>query len=465
MKTELNRRQFLGAALAAGASGLAFDLSGAPAILSCRSPNGKLRLACVGVSGRAGQCMKAFGKIPEVEMAALCDVDAEKLAAASKLFPGAKLYSDWREMLVAEKDLDSICVGTPDHNHTVISAAAMRRGLNVYCEKPLCKKLDECRLLERLAAESGKVTQLGTQGAASLADRQFVEYLKTGAVGAVKRVVLFSNRTGASRKPRVVPTPCAVPSSLNWQVWLGPAAERPYAPGYHPALWRVFRDFGSGWVGDLCIHAICAPWIGLDLSATAPLRVRAETDEATRRSDVNKIFWPRYSHIRWDFPGIAASGGVPFPVEWFSGISAEATTTANFLPPPEYDAVFARSPLKKRELEGMVVEGEKGYILSSMSDMTCAVLKDGSVLPPPKLPAAPSHYQDFVTRCREGGKARCDFGWATKMMETTIIGGVAEQLPDRTHVWHAQEGRFDDADATALLKSGYRAGWQVEGLA
>ena len=409
--------------------------------------------------------MGAFSCCSDAEIVALCDVDSTRLAAAAKKHPQARLYADWRELFAAEKDLDSVNVSTPDHTHTIITANALRRKLHVYCEKPLCKRLDECRLLARLAKESGLVTQLGTQGAASLADRQFVAYLRAGTIGAVKRVSLYSNRMGGSRKPRVAKPEAPVPDFLNWETWLGPAASRPYAPGYHPALWRVWRDFGSGWVGDLCIHAICAPWIGLGLSATAPLRVRAETDAATAASDVRRQFWPRYSHIRWDFPGIPASGGEPFPIEWFSGISSEPTTTAEFLPPPEYDAIFAKSPLKKRELEGMVVEGEKGWILSSMSDATTAVLKDGTVVPPPKLESAPTHHAEFVKRCREGGRARCDFGWATKMMETTIIGGVAEQLPNRTHVWHAAEGRFDEADSTALLRSSYRDGWKLEGLA
>ena len=459
---KLKRRDFIGLALSSGV------VAGFPAIVSARSPNSRLVHACIGTHGMAGADMRTFASFNDVaEIGAICDVDAQFLEEAKTLLPNARVYRDWRELLEKEGDrIDSVNVSTPDHTHTIIAANALMRGKHVYCQKPLCKKLDECRLLRRLAAEKGVVTQLGTQFAAWLGDRQIVEFLKTGVIGPVTRVCLFSTRNGVSRSERVLRPAAPVPAKLDWDGWIGPAPMRDYATGYHPMLWRMWRDFGSGWIGDLCIHVISAPWIGLELGQTAPLAVQAAVNPEFHSDPVYRQAWPRYSHITWEFPGIAASGGKPFIMDWCSGIAEDKTVTPEFLPPAAYEALFAKTPLKTRPPEGRVIEGEKGWILAPHGDSAAMVLlRDGTVVRPPKLGKVPTHHREFIEKCRDGGKTRSDFAWSTWMMESVVMGGVCEQLPDRRFTWNAAKACFDNApDANAFLKSGYRAGWELPGL-
>lgn len=456
----MKRRAFIKNSLATAA------VLGFPSILSARSPNEALCHACIGVGGMGGADRSAFKVAPGARIVALCDVDRNRLAEAAKAHPGARVYQNWRELLAAEGDrIDSVNVSTPDHTHTIIAANAMRLGKHVYCQKPLCKRLDECRLLRRIAAEKKVVTQLGTQFAATKSDRQIVALLQSGTIGPVTRVCLYSTRSGLSRKKRFLQAEQPVPAHLDWETWVGPAPMRPYAPGYHPTLWRVWRDFGSGWIGDLCIHVISAPWIGMGLDKTAPLSVRADDEPAFYVDPIYRQCWPRYSHIRWQFPGVAASGGKPFVMDWYSGVREDPTTPADFLPPKAYDALFAQTPLKTRADEGRVIEGEKGWILAPHAGAApVALLRNGTVVPAPDPGNAPNHHAEFVAKCREGGTPRSSFAWSTYMMESVVMGGVAEQLPGKTYAWSAAESRFDDPAATALLKSRYRDGWTLEGL-
>ena len=469
-KKTISRRSFLAGSLAASCWGLG-GCCGFPGILSCKSPNSKLCHACIGTANMAGWDLEQFLNNPTVQVTALCDVDRTFLAAAAKKVPGARLYTDWREMLAKEGDaLDSVNVSTPDHTHTVITSGALRAGKHVYCQKPLCKRLDECRYLRDLAVSSGKVTQLGTQLAAGITDRTCIKVLEDGVLGPIRRVMLFSTRNGKVRIPRVQPVTVPTPETLNWDVWIGPQAMRPFSTSYHPQGWRLFHDFGTGWIGDLCIHIINAPWMGLGLGKTAPVAVRAEVDAAALDPST-KGMWPLYSHITWEMPGVKASGMKPFALEWYSGLSLDPKTPANFLPPQVCHEVAKHSLSGKLPLEGRVVEGEAGWMLvphggdGEKQGAPTLVMKDGKPAPAlPKIEAAPSHFDEFVLRCREGGKARSDFSTVESLMEAVLMGSIAEQLPNHRHVWNAATRTFDTPEATALTKSAYRAGWEIAGL-
>lgn len=466
MSARLSRRSFLRGA-AASSLWAAGGCAGFPSLLSSRSPNALLTHACIGTANMAGYDLDQFLKNPQVRITALCDVDADFLAAAKKKVPDARVYRDWRELLAAEGDrLDSVNVSTPDHGHTVQISGALKAGKHVYAQKPLCKYFDECAYLRDLAAKSGKVTQLGTQMAANACDRATVEALRQGLIGPVRRVMLFSTRTGASRVARKQPVPCVVPPTLDWERWIGPAPMRPYAPGYHPLLWRMYTDFGSGWIGDLCIHVISAPWQGLGIGDAAPLAVRADVDAAALTDPSCKGCWPRYSHITWEMPGVPGSGMKPFQMEWFSGFSEDAATPAAFLPPTVCHEVCRQAGIGKLPLEGRVIEGEKGYLLVPHgwdAQTLRIVMKDGSTPPPlPQVGDAPSHFDEYVARCFDGKTARSDFAWTTRMMDAVLMGGIAERLPGRRHVWNPSTRTFDSAEANRLSVSAYRDGWTLK---
>src|SRR5437867_5602150 len=190
-------------------------------------PSEKLNIAGVGVGGMGSGDIRS---VASENMVALCDVDEQALARNAKDFPKAKLYADFRKMLETQKDIDAVVVATPDHNHAVVSIMAMKMGKHVHCQKPLTHSVFESRLMGNVARESKVATQMGNQGQAGQSARLIAETIGAGAIGAVREVHAGSNRfppispRGIRRPPETPP----VPSHLNWDLWLGPAPERPY---------------------------------------------------------------------------------------------------------------------------------------------------------------------------------------------------------------------------------------------
>lgn len=425
----MNRREFLKGSAIASVWTLG-GCAGFPAITSVKSPNSLLRHAAFGTANMAGCDIREFATHPGVEMAAFCDVDSAYLAAIGQKFPKARLYRDWRELFEKEGDsIDSVNVSVPDHNHVPMALEAMRCGKHLYLQKPLCKTLEESAQLRRAAATSGVVTQMGNQLFANDADRETVAILRSGLLGPVERAVLFSSRGGKSRKPRYLPASAPVPKTLDWKLWLGDAAFRPYAPEvYHPLLWRVWRDLGSGWIGDLGAHVFSSLWLGMDLGRTASTKVRAESQTDCTPGLESKV-WPTSSHIVWDFPGVPASDGRPFAVEWFDGIDqpGEKLAPEKFRVPAEIDALFAKTPDKKRPFEGKAIRCKEGWILQPHSGDSHAwvVRDDGRPFAAPRLAPVPSHWHEFLDRAIGGGRAASDFAWTTWMTDELIRGGQA----------------------------------------
>ena len=241
---------------------------------------------------------------------------------------------------------------------------------------------------------------------------------------------------------------------------------RPYSPAYHPLLWRIYTDFGSGWVGDLCIHLASCIWLGLDIGNAMPIAVRAEVNAEALTNPAYRGCWPRYSHITYEMPGIAASGGKPFNIEWFSGFSDPPSSPPEFLPPEFCRDIYRRCGIEKMPYEGRVIEGELGYLLVphgfDLNLRPLVVMKNGKAAPPlPKVGFAPTHFDEFAERCLDGGRARSDFAWTTYMTDVILLGGVAERIPNRRHVWNNAMKAFDTPEATAILKSNYRGGWKM----
>ena len=467
MTTDMNRRQFLGLASTAGALGLS-GCAGFPAITSHRSPNGRLCHACIGVGNKGREDLEALMTHPDIEIAALCDVDENYLNAARKWFPHARVYRDFRELFAAEAGrIDSCNISIPDHNHVVAADLAFRQGLHVYLQKPLCKTLRECEYLRKLAKDAGVVTQMGAQFNALLSDRQTVELIRTQALGPVEKVYLYSTRKGASRKRRHLPPAQKAPATLDWNLWLGAAPERPYAPEvYHPLIWRVWHDFGGGWVGDTATHLMSAVWRGMGLGTLAPIDVWSEymTDA---EDNVKGIVWPTAAHLVWRFPGVPATDGRPFEMEWFDGCTEpDAHSPANFCPPAEIDALYARSPFGKRPHEGKAVKCRDGWILQPHGALMAAIVRnDGKPMSAPVLPVAPSHYHEFIDCCLRGGTASTDFAWSTYMMDAVLMAEASERLPSGTRLtWNAKTRSFGNAVADGILTTPCRKGWEVKGL-
>lgn len=433
MKT--NRRQFIaGAAALAGAA----PFTGFPAIVKMRKANSLLSHACIGTGNMAAGDLHSLMACKDLHITAICDVDTKYLDAAKKLCPDARVYRDAFEMMAVEgPKIDSVNVSTPDHTHAQYIIEALKRGLNVYAQKPICHDLAECGKIAALAAEKKAVTQMGTQIAAWECDRRSAAAIASGAIGDVRRVWLFSTRR---REPNedyfkwpLEPTP--VPSTLDWKLWLGPAKFRPYVKGaYHPGRWRKWREFGTSWLGDLGLHLMSPVWLGMDLKGTQPIDVTAEISDDRWTDLQREQFWPSMSHVTWTMPGVKASGMKPFKVEWCDGFEGVAhRIEPKFLPPAFLQDVAALTPLGRLPSQGRVVEGSLGWIVSTHFDVEpFVVMKNGKTPPPiPMVGAAPDHYRQYVDACFGIGGTTSGFDMACALTQWGFTGNLAQLQPGK----------------------------------
>lgn len=444
MKT--TRRGFLRTLSAAAAMA---PVAGFPAVVKRRSPNSLLSHACVGTGNMAWADIEGLCSHPEIHITALCDVDSEYLAAAKSKFPDARIYRHALEMFETEgASIDSVNVSTPDHSHAVYIKDALSRGLNVYAQKPLCHDLADVREIERLAASKCAVTQMGTQIAAWECDRQSAACISSGMIGEVEKVWIFSCRGGHTTAGHVWPLPeSAPPPTLDWDEWLAGAPWRAYSEGaYHPGAWRLFRDFGTSWLGDMALHLLSPVWIGMNLGKTGPVSLRAEIPREP--AGMMEHYWPHMSHIVWNMPGVPSTGGRPFEIEWCDGNLADRKytikTAPKFFPPAFARDLFARSPIGELPLQGRVVEGTEGWLLSVHYGVSPCVIdkRTGAVRPPPEVGAAPSHWHEYVNACIAETPTTSAFEWAGRLTEMVLTGNAAMSRPGELLVWNAEKGSF-----------------------
>lgn len=435
---------------------------GAPFIIRCSSKgpksDGKLHHACIGVGGMGWSDLQKFKEDPNVQIEAICDVDADNLKKASEALPDARTYSDWRELLRKEiGNIDSVNVTVPDHNHFPIAYQAIRKGKHVYCQKPMCHDVAEVRALTEAAIKYGVITQLGTQIAARQGDKTGVQLIKDKVIGKVKHAYLCSNRPGAVENYRLVgPRPAQeqdAPANMNWDIWIGTAPVRSYAPEiYHPMKWRAWIDFGTGWSGDIGCHIFDAVWKGLGLKP--PVSVIAEVQKSWKESEERQADnWPQGDHIIWMFPGNEFTESDLLPLEWFDG---------EFYPPQEVRDLYAGN---EYPAESAMLIGTEGALLIPHGGMP--VLLPESKFTDYKMPQfeAGNHYHNFVVACLGGPKTESHFAQSGPMTEAILLGTVAIRVPDKLLEWDTVRMRFpNNPEAEKYLRRSYRKGWKAAGF-
>lgn len=449
---EFSRRKFMkNVAAATLVSPLTFNLSA-----FAGAQKEKLAHACIGVGGMGGHDLQQFLSHPRVEVVAICDVDENTLKKAAELVPNARTYTDWRELLKKEsKIIDSVNVSVPDHNHFIISNEAIRKGKHLYCQKPMCHDVAEIRQLTQAAAKADVVTQLGTQHASGEGDRTAVELIKKGVIGKIKQVYLCSNRPGATEAYRFEgPRPAAgeePPSHLHWDLWIGTAPMRPYVPEiYHPAKWRAWQDFGTGWSGDIGCHIFDAVWKGLELHS--PLSVKARVQESWKDSPARrKDTWPQSNHITWIFPGNSMTSSRELQIEWFDG---------EFYPPESVRALY---PVEEYPAESAMLIGTEGALLIPHTKMPVLLpVEKFESIQFPNVPPR-NHYHHFVDACMGGEKTASDFAQSGPMTEAIILGTVALREPGIVLEWDAKKMRIlNYPEAEKHLRRDYRKGWNTK---
>lgn len=398
--------------------------------------NEKLRLGVIGVAGRGGANL---GAVAGEEIAALCDVDEDRLNGAAGRFPNAKKFFDYRE-LIELPDLDAVVVSTPDHHHAPAAIRAIRRGLHVYCEKPLTHTVEEAFILADAAKAANVVTQMGTQNHQHPGYLRTIEYVQSGVLGPVTNIHVHTDRPGTFWKQGLdVPTEKPpVPKPLHWDLWLGGAAERDYHPAYVPFAWRGWWDFGCGAIGDMAIH-LMDPAVWAFQLQERPVTV------SVRGPEPLPACGPKWMEATFTF---AASELYPAcTLTWYEGESTPPAEIAKDLP-----------------VNGALFVGSRGRLSVEHDNMPKllpeAVFK-GAKLPEPYLPESPGHHQQWILACKNGGKASSDFSYAAPFTAMVHLGNIAFRAASEVS-WNPAERKLTGpAAAQQLLKKEYRSGWEV----
>ena len=451
MSHPLSRRRFLTGAGAAG-----FGTTILPSGRIFAADTKKVRHACIGIGGMGGGDFAQFLRHPSVEVVAVCDIDIARSKGVRSKVPGAKFYQDWRELLATEK-IDSVNVSVPDHMHAPITMEALSLGRHVYCQKPLAHDIHEVRMIGAKAAESGLVTQMGTQMTSNIGERIAVEWIRNGAIGKVREVFLWSNKPPEKYRPEG-PRPKGsdpVPANLDWDGWLGTAPERPYVKGvYHPTWWRGWQDFGCGWLGDMGCHIMDMPFRALELKI--PVSVRAKVEPAWAADPERRIeTFPRWQVVEYLYPG--------------SEFTAEDTVKLTWSDGGKYPDDKLRSHIDGQPwpTQGVLLIGEKGALM--MQHGAGPRLYPQERLGRTEVPklAPQHHYHQFVDAIlgKNGGKTHSPFPYAARSTEMVLMGTIALRFPDQELSWDAATMRFPEvAAANRFVRRKYRNGWEVKGL-
>lgn len=468
MTRQTTRRKFIGQTAALGA-GVGYFAGTSPNLLGQDSALQGLSAACIGVGGKGGSDTSHISE-QGVSIVGLCDVDGGTLDKKSREFPDAKKFNDFREMLDQLGDkVDIVTVSTPDHTHAAAAVRAMRMKKHVYCQKPLTWSIREARMMRETAKEMGVVTQMGNQGTSEDGLREAVEVIRSGAIGDVSEVHIWSNRPvwpqGKGRPAGEDP----IPENLNWDAWIGPAPMRPFKSGvYHSFNWRGWVDFGTGALGDMACHTTNMPVMALKLfDATA---VTAVKNPGLFEGET----YPASSALMFEFPARDEFPACKF--YWYDGGELPNEDLVSQLP-----ASFQKRIQQQREggrkTSGAVIVGSKGLVFSPDDYGAKYYLlpeDDFAGYKPPAqtLPRIPfkgggdqRQKWEFVSTVKgdyEPG-TMSNFGYAGRLTETILVGNLALRAGEGTRIeWNAEKLMSPNVPSVnEFVQRTYREGWEI----
>ncbi len=440
----LTRRQFTGSVLAATAGVLA-----APGYVRGLNLNSKLNVAAIAVGGRGGGNL---GEVAATEnIVAICDVDESRLGPVAEKYPQARKEVDFRKLFDRPQDFDAVLVSTCEHSHALATMLALKNKKHVYCEKPLTHDVWEARQVRLAAAEAGVATQMGIQIHAGDNYRRVVEIIQSNAIGAVREAHVWVSRAWGWQSPEdaqknqdivsVLERPIEVdqvPAGLHWDLWLGPAAERPFSSVYYPGpKWYRWWDFGNGTMSDLGSHFNDLPFWALKL--TAPLTIEASGPPP------HPEIAPASMQATYEFP---ARGDLP-PVRmtWYQGNNKPEIWKSGGI--PQWDS-------------GHLFIGDKGMLLCDYGNYKLLPEADfaGYQPPTPTLPRVASHHAEWLDACRNGTQSSANFEYSGWLTESNHLGNVAYRVGKKLE-WDPVQLKAPNApEADKLIRVPYRPGWQ-----
>jgi predicted dehydrogenase len=447
----IKRRQFLKSTAIIGAAGLIlprFKLFGADA------PSNKLNVALIGTWGRAEA---HYDVLARENVVALCDINDQHVAYAAEKFPKATRYSDWRKCL-EQKDIDAVLVATTDQTHAFITNWALNRGKHVYCEKPLANSVEEARTIRKtwLRNKDKLATQVGTQRHEFDNFNRVREMVQDGAIGQLQEVCAWGNRQ--LRRPGYLPAEGPPPDYLHYDLWLGPSPFHPYNPGYFTGgpganclQWNMYWDFGSGQVGDMGSHTMDLAWNAID--AHLPTSAEGKGDP------VNPEVTPVELETHFEFP--ANDWRSAIQVAWYQGgAMPESPHREIDLRKIDHGAMFEGSEgFIVADFQSRILIPQKNVADQSQADMTYYKPRAKDALIPPL-----GNFQtQWVKACKGDLKTSCDFGYASDMIETMLLGLVAYRVGKKIKYDGIAGQVTDSPEANQLLARTYRDGWTLNG--
>jgi predicted dehydrogenase len=441
MPRRIDRRRFLQTSAAiAGAATFANHVgAGQPAA-------DRVRVAVVGVAGQGGWNLGQVVDTKLAEIVALCDVDENRAANARQAHPKAAFYTDYRQMIDKQRDVQAVLVATPDHHHAIAAVLAMRAGKHVYCEKPLAHSVHEVRVMMETAARQRVVTQMGTQIHNTGANyREVVEIVQAGVLGPIRRVHVWCARRpdGMFRAKENTPPP----RGLHYDLWLGPAPERGYPPfrqGAHPVPqfdWRWWWEFGGGVLADMACHYMDLPHWALNLRQPTTV---AATGRVLHKGD-NTV--PTVLQVDYAYP--ARGTHPPVHLTWYHGVRG-----------PDLEGKVIHAGFDN----GVLFEGERGSLIADYGRhrlMPEERFRDFQA-PKPTIARSPGHHREWLQKVlKNDTDTTCNFDYSSALSETVLLGNVAYRVGGKLQ-YDAKTGRVtNNANAAQYLQREYRKGWTL----
>ena len=433
------RRRFLQTSAAFAAS--------APAFLRARNLNDRLNIAVIGSGGRGGSNMRS---VESENIVAVCDVNENNLNYAANRHPKARKYVDFRKLFEKTNDIDAVVVSTCEHTHAFATLPALQLGKHVYCEKPLTHSVWEARVIREAANKAGVATQMGTQIHAGDNYRRVVELVQSGAIGPIRETHVWVGRAWGlqseadhkknrdivyvTERPKKADP---IPKQLDWDLWLGPAPDRPFNNVYFPGpKWYRWWDFGNGTMSDLGSHWVDLPFWALKLES--PLSIEA-SGPAPHAEIAPASMQATYQYgARGDLP--------PVQLTWYQGANKPKILTEGKIP---------------KWNSGVLFIGDKGMLLASYSKHMLLPEDGDFKRPDPFIPKSRGHHAEWIHACKTGAPTTCNFEYAGWLTEANHLGNVAFRVGKKLE-WNAEKMEAKNApDADQFIRREYRKGWAL----